>query len=113
MKKTEEYFKHRPPPNMQFYVEHPHVYTLRKNGNYNNLLQGIAELAKIHAEFIHIDRGDDITYHGPGQLVAYPIIDLENHFTDMHKYLRFLEEAVIRTCADFNIGAGRIKGLTG
>lgn len=100
-------------PDMMLYVEHPHVYTLGKSGNQNNLLQEVTELANIHAEFIHIDRGGDITYHGPGQLVAYPIIDLENHFTDMHKYLRFLEEAVIRTCADFNIGAGRIKGLTG
>lgn len=98
---------------MLFYVEHPHVFTLGKSGNKANLLQGLAELAAIEAEFIPIDRGGDITYHGPGQLVAYPVIDLDNYFTDMHKYLRSLEEAVIRTCADFQIDAGRIEGLTG
>lgn len=98
---------------MLFYVEHAHVYTLGKSGDRANLLQGLAELASIEAEFIHIDRGGDITYHGPGQLVAYPVIDLDNYFTDMHKYLRALEEAVIRTCADFEIEAGRVEGLTG
>lgn len=98
---------------MLFLVEHPHVYTLGKSGDQGNLLKGIAELAQIDAEFIEIDRGGDITYHGPGQIVGYPILDLDRHFTDIHKYLRTLEEVIIRTCADFNIKAGRIDGLTG
>lgn len=96
-----------------FFVEHPHVYTLGKSGDKANLLKGLAELKEIKAEFIEIDRGGDITYHGPGQIVGYPIIDLDRHFTDIHKYLRVLEEVIIRTCADFGIEAGRIEGLTG
>ncbi len=95
------------------FVEHPHVYTLGKSGNKANLLKGLAELANIEAEFVEVDRGGDITYHGPGQIVGYPILDLGRHFTDVHKYLRFLEEVIIRTCADFGIQAGRIEGLTG
>lgn len=98
---------------MLFFVEHPHVYTLGKSGDSAHLLKGIAELADIDAEFIEIDRGGDITYHGPGQIVGYPILDLDRHFTDIHKYLRFLEEVIIRTCADFGVEAGRIDGLTG
>jgi len=98
---------------MLFFVEHPHVYTLGKSGDQANLLKGMAELAQIDAEFIEIDRGGDITYHGPGQIVGYPILDLDRHFTDIHKYLRTLEEVIIRTCADFGIEAGRIDGLTG
>ena len=95
------------------FVEHPHIYTLGKSGDKAHLLKGMAELAEINAEFIPIDRGGDITYHGPGQIVGYPIFDLDRHFTDIHKYLRYLEEVIIRTCGDYQIEAGRIKGLTG
>jgi len=95
------------------FVEHPHVYTLGKSGDKGHLLKGMAELSNIDAEFIEIDRGGDITYHGPGQIVGYPILDLDRHFTDIHKYLRYLEEVIIRTCAEYNIEAGRIEGLTG
>lgn len=94
-------------------VEHPHVFTLGKSGDKANLLKGMAELAGIHAEFVEVDRGGDITYHGPGQIVGYPIFDLGYHFTDVHKYLRYLEEIIIRTCGDYGIEAGRIEGLTG
>jgi lipoyl(octanoyl) transferase len=96
-----------------FFVEHPHVYTLGKSGDSANLLKSISELSNIDAEYIEIDRGGDITYHGPGQIVGYPILDLDQHFTDIHKYLRYLEEVIIRTCADFRIKAERIEGLTG
>lgn len=95
------------------FVEHPHVYTLGKSGDKAHMLKGMAELADIDAQFIEIDRGGDITYHGPGQVVGYPILDLDRHFTDIHKYLRRLEEVIIRTCADYGIEAGRIEGLTG
>ncbi|NGP87341.1 lipoyl(octanoyl) transferase LipB [Fodinibius halophilus] len=95
------------------FVEHPHVYTLGKSGDKANMLKGMAELADIDAEFIEIDRGGDITYHGPGQIVGYPIFDMDRHFTDIHKYLRYLEEIIIRTCAEYDIEAGRIEGLTG
>lgn len=95
------------------FVEHPHVYTLGKSGDSAHLLKKTAELLQMDAEFIESDRGGDITYHGPGQVVGYPILDLDNHFTDIHKYLRFLEEVIIRTCADYGIEAGRIEGLTG
>ena len=96
-----------------FFVEHPHVYTLGKSGNEENMLRSMAELLKLDAEFVKIDRGGDITYHGPGQIVGYPILDLDRHFTDIHKYLRFLEEVIIRVCADYGFEAGRIDGLTG
>lgn len=95
------------------FVEHPHVYTLGKSGDSAHLLKGLAELSDIEAEYVEIDRGGDITYHGPGQIVGYPILDLDRHFTDIHKYLRFLEEVIIRTCAEYDIEAGRIEGLTG
>lgn len=95
------------------FVEHPHVYTLGKSGDKANMLKGMAELAEIDAEFIEIDRGGDITYHGPGQVVGYPIFDMARHFTDIHKYLRYLEEVIIKSCADYGIEAGRIEGLTG
>jgi lipoyl(octanoyl) transferase len=95
------------------FVEHPHVYTLGKSGDKANMLKGMAELAEIDAEFIEIDRGGDITYHGPGQVVGYPIFDMARHFTDIHKYLRYIEEVIIKTCADYGIEAGRIEGLTG
>lgn len=95
------------------FVEHPHVYTLGKSGDSAHLLKGLAELKQIDAEFIENDRGGDITYHGPGQIVGYPILDLDRHFTDVHKYLRFLEEVIIKTCADYGVEAGRIDGLAG
>tara|TARA_R110000868_G_scaffold306734_3_gene568076 strand:+ start:2689 stop:3411 length:723 start_codon:yes stop_codon:yes gene_type:complete len=95
------------------FVEHPHVYTLGKSGAEENMLRSMAELLKLDAEFVKIDRGGDITYHGPGQIVGYPILDLDRYFTDIHKYLRFLEEVIIRVCGDYGFEAGRIEGLTG
>ena len=95
------------------FVEHPHVLTLGKSGDANNVLVNPARLAELGVDYFPINRGGDITYHGPGQLVAYPILDLDQYFTDIHKYLRTLEEAIIRTCAEFGIIAGRIEGLTG
>ncbi len=99
--------------NYLLFCEHPHVYTLGKSGNEENLLIKKEELSAIGATYHHINRGGDITYHGPGQLVGYPILDLENFFTDIHQYMRLLEEAVIQTLAEFNLSSGRIKGLTG
>jgi lipoyl(octanoyl) transferase len=86
---------------------------LGKSGDEKNLLIKKEDLHTIQASYYAINRGGDITYHGPGQLVVYPVIDLENFFTDIHQYMRLLEEAVIQTLAEFNISAGRIKGLTG
>lgn len=93
--------------------QHPHVFTLGKSGNTDNLLLSDQDLDEHDAKFYKINRGGDITYHGPGQLVVYPILDLEQFFTDIHKYMRFLEETVIRTLADYGIIAGRVDGLTG
>lgn len=93
--------------------EHPHVYTLGKSGVIDNLLADEKRLADIDARFYRINRGGDITYHGPGQLVIYPILDLEQFFTDIHKYMRFLEESVIQTLLFFDLNAQRIEGLTG
>ncbi|MCG2587020.1 lipoyl(octanoyl) transferase LipB [Rhodohalobacter sulfatireducens] len=112
-KKRGELSSHEDLNDFLFFVEHPHVYTLGKSGDSANLLKTLSELSDLDAEYIEIDRGGDITYHGPGQIVGYPILDLDQHFTDIHKYLRYLEEIVIRTCADFGIKAGRIEGLTG
>lgn len=95
------------------FVEHPPVYTLGKSGDEENMLQSVLELQKLEAEFVKVDRGGDITYHGPGQIVGYPILDLDRHFTDIHKYLRFLEEVIIKVCGDYGFDAGRIDGLTG
>lgn len=100
-------------PNYFLFVEHPHVYTLGKSGNYENLLLNENQLAAKGASFYKINRGGDITYHGPGQIVGYPILDLENFFTDIHKYLRFLEESIILTLAEYGIEATRSKGETG
>lgn len=100
-------------PNYLIFCEHPHVYTLGKSGKESNLLLNVNELDSISATYYHINRGGDITYHGPGQLVCYPVIDLENFFTDIHKYMRLLEESIIQTLKEFNIQAGRIEGLTG
>lgn len=102
-----------PTPNHFLFVEHPHVYTLGKSGHIENLLIDEAALAKKGASFYKINRGGDITYHGPGQIVGYPIIDLENFFTDIHKYLRSLEEVIIRTLADYGIKGERSEGETG
>lgn len=99
--------------NHLLFCEHPHVYTLGKSGSETNLLLNEVELAENHASYYKINRGGDITYHGPGQLVAYPIFDLDYFFTDIHKYMRFLEEAVIQTLAHFGILGGRVDGLTG
>lgn len=99
--------------NYMLFCEHPHVYTLGKSGNPNNLLLNEKELETHGISFIPIDRGGDITYHGPGQIVGYPIVDLDNFTNDIHKYLRYLEEAIILTLKDYNIDAGRIQGLTG
>lgn len=92
---------------------HPHVYTLGRSGDENNLLIDKSVIERDNLDFYKINRGGDITYHGPGQIVVYPIIDLENFFTDIHKYLRLLEEAVILTLEELKIKAGRVKGLTG
>jgi lipoyl(octanoyl) transferase len=99
--------------NHLLFVQHPHVYTLGKSGKASHLLLNDQELLGVGAKYYQINRGGDITYHGPGQLVGYPIFDLENFFTDIHKYLRLLEEAVICTLEDYDIKAGRIAGLTG
>ena len=95
------------------FVEHPHVLTLGRSGNAENVIVSPERLAELGVDYFPINRGGDITYHGPGQLVAYPILDLDQFFTDIHKYLRYLEEGVIRTCADFGVVAGRIDGQTG
>lgn len=99
--------------NYLVFCEHPHVFTLGKSGNENHLLANEAFLKEKEASFYKINRGGDITYHGPGQIVGYPILDLDHFFTDIHKYLRLLEEAVIQTLATYGISAGRIEGLTG
>ena len=99
--------------NTLIFCQHPHVYTLGKSGDRKNLLVNEQELKEKEATYYEINRGGDITYHGPGQIVGYPIFDLDNFFTDIHKYLRFLEEAIILTLNDFGVKAGRIEGLTG
>ena len=100
-------------PNYFLLVEHPHVYTLGKSGNMSNLLIDKTELKNNDASFYKINRGGDITYHGPGQIVGYPILDLENFFTDIHKYLRFLEEVIILTLKNYEIKGERNQGKTG
>tara|TARA_R110001583_G_scaffold46395_1_gene145507 strand:- start:13262 stop:13954 length:693 start_codon:yes stop_codon:yes gene_type:complete len=102
--KTSNYF---------LFVEHPHVYTLGKSGDISNLLLNEAQLAEKGATFYKINRGGDITYHGPGQIVGYPILDLDNFFTDIHKYLRFLEEVIIKTLGEYGIKSERSEGETG
>jgi len=99
--------------NYLIFCEHPHVYTLGKSGSEDNLLIDNNELATKKATYYKINRGGDITYHGPGQIVGYPILDLDNFFTDIHKYLRLLEEAIVLTLKEYGIEAGRIEGLTG
>lgn len=95
------------------FVEHPHVYTLGKSGDLSNLLLSEEQLAEKGATFYKINRGGDITYHGPGQIVGYPILDLDNFFTDIHKYLRFLEEIIILTLAEYGLKTERSPGETG
>jgi len=105
--------KQIPTKNYLLFVEHPHVYTLGKSGNEKNLLLNEKQLLDKNANYYKINRGGDITYHGPGQLVAYPILDLDNFFTDIHKYLRLLEEAIILTLKEYGIESSRSKGETG
>jgi lipoyl(octanoyl) transferase len=102
-----------PTPNHFLFVEHPHVYTLGKSGNIENLLIDEQILAEKDAKFYKVDRGGDITYHGPGQIVGYPILDLDNFFTDIHKYLRLLEEMVILTLSEYDLEGERSDGETG
>jgi len=99
--------------NYFLFVEHPHVYTLGKSGDLSNLLLNESQLEEKGATFYKINRGGDITYHGPGQIVGYPILDLENFFTDIHKYLRLLEEMIILTLAEYDLKAERSPGETG
>jgi len=98
---------------MVFLCEHPHVYTLGKNGQANNLLINEAFLKKINATFYRIDRGGDITYHGPGQLVGYPILDLDNYGGSLKGYIHILEESIIQTLDYYNIRSSRLESATG
>jgi lipoyl(octanoyl) transferase len=108
-----EYEEEEITPNYLVFCEHPHVYTLGKSGKPEHLLLDEQGLKEKQATYYHINRGGDITYHGPGQIVGYPILDLDNFFTDIHRYLRMLEEAVILTLADYGLTAGRYPGYTG
>ena len=100
-------------PNYLLFVEHPHVFTLGKSGEEKNLLASEQELLAKSATYYKTNRGGDITYHGPGQLVGYPILDLDNFFTDIHKYLRLLEETIIQTLNDYGLKGERSQGETG
>lgn len=100
-------------PNYLIFCEHPHVFTLGKSGNESNLLIPKENLGEINATYVPINRGGDITYHGPGQLVVYPVFDLENFFTDIHQFMRMMEEVVIQTLTEFGIQSGRVEKLTG
>lgn len=100
-------------PNYLLLVEHPHVYTLGKSGDFSNLLLTEKQLEAIGATFYKANRGGDITYHGPGQIVGYPILDLDNFFTDIHKYMRYLEESIILTLAEYGLNGERSPGETG
>jgi lipoyl(octanoyl) transferase len=100
-------------PNYLLMVEHPHVYTMGKSGKIEHLLLNEAQLEAKNAKYYKINRGGDITYHGPGQLVGYPILDLDNFFTDIHKYLRFLEESIILTLKEYGLNPERSEGETG
>jgi lipoyl(octanoyl) transferase len=101
------------PQNQLLVCEHPHVFTLGKSGKEDHLLLDNKGLKDNEADYYKINRGGDITYHGPGQLVVYPIFDLEQFFTDIHKYMRFLEEAVILTLSEYGIHGERMEGQTG
>ncbi|MDY3547088.1 lipoyl(octanoyl) transferase LipB [Riemerella anatipestifer] len=102
-----------PTPNYFLFVEHPHVYTLGKSGNENNMLVNDAKLKEIDATFIKTNRGGDITYHGFGQIVGYPVLDLDNFKTDIHAYMRSLEEVIIRVIAEYGLKGERSEGETG
>jgi lipoyl(octanoyl) transferase len=112
-KKEEQELPKEKTENHLLFCEHPHVYTLGKSGDEAHLLMNKAQLESNNISYHKINRGGDITYHGPGQIVGYPIFDLDHFFTDIHKYLRFIEEAVILTLEEYGIKAGRIDGLTG
>ena len=113
-RKEEDISKHQITKNHLIFCEHPHVYTLGKSGSEANLLISEAILKQQDAQYYKINRGGDITYHGPGQLVGYPIFDLESYFyTDIHKYMRMLEEAIILTLAEYGLEGGRVDGMTG
>lgn len=94
-------------------TEHPHTYTLGKSGQEENLIADEFALKRQGIKVFRIDRGGDITYHGPGQIVGYPILDLRNHYLDVHRFLRDLEEVIIQTLADYKIAVSRVEGLTG
>ncbi|MBP6512809.1 MAG: lipoyl(octanoyl) transferase LipB [Bacteroidia bacterium] len=111
--RTLEPAQHFPPRHYLLFCEHPHVFTLGKSGAEEHLLADEQKLEEIGATYYKINRGGDITYHGPGQLVGYPIFDLDHFFNDIHKYLRLLEESIILTLAEYGIEAGRVSGLTG
>lgn len=111
--RSREEDEHESTNNYLLFCEHNHVYTLGRSGKENHLLINSDQLEKIGATYYETGRGGDITYHGPGQLVGYPILDLDNFFTDIHKYMRLMEEAIILTCAHYGVDAGRIDGLTG
>jgi lipoyl(octanoyl) transferase len=102
-----------PTPNYLLFCQHPHVYTLGKSGSLKNLLISESQMKEKGIEYFAINRGGDITYHGQGQLVGYPILDLDNFFHDLHKYMRLIEEVVIRVLAEYGIEAGRYAGYTG
>ena len=112
-KRKGEFPADTPTENHLIFCEHPHVYTLGKTGDEKNLLVNKEALDQNNATFYKINRGGDITYHGPGQIVGYPVFDLDNFFTDIGRFLRYLEEAVILTLAEYGIAASRIKGVTG
>ncbi|MGD2005201.1 MAG: lipoyl(octanoyl) transferase LipB [Flavobacteriaceae bacterium] len=103
----------KPTPNYLLFVEHPPVYTLGKSGNFANLLVNEQQLKQKGIAFYKTNRGGDITFHGPGQIVGYPIFDLDNFFTDIHKYLRLLEQVVIDTLAHYGLQGARSEGETG
>lgn len=100
-------------PNYFLFVEHPHVYTLGKSGNEHNMLANTDKLKEINATFIKTNRGGDITYHGFGQIIGYPILDLDNFKTDIHAYMRSLEEVIIRVIAEYGLKGERSEGETG
>ena len=103
----------KPHTNTLIFCEHPHVYTIGKHGKDANLLINDQFLKQIQASYFHIDRGGDITYHGPGQIVCYPIIDLEDYHLGLKEYIHLLEEAVIQTCRHYGVEAGRLEKATG
>ncbi|HMU76207.1 MAG: lipoyl(octanoyl) transferase LipB [Bacteroidia bacterium] len=104
---------HAPTPHYLLFCEHPHVFTLGKSGKPEHLLSNEQQLKNANADYYKINRGGDITYHGPGQIVGYPILNLDLFFNDIHRYMRFLEEVIIRTLKEYGIEGSRIEKLTG